>query len=79
LRDLIVESGMTHQQIADAMGVPQTKISVLIRQGTDMRMSTAIKLCSALNISLKALAASKQYDVTALPDDCGDDKINGDH
>ena len=70
LKQIIVESGLTHQQLANILGVKSPRISELMRPGQDLRMSTSIKLAKALNVSLKTLAASIGQDVDGIPDDC---------
>ena len=70
LKQIIVESGLTHQQLANILGVKSPRISELMRPGQDLRMSTSIKLAKALNVSLKTLAASIGQDVNGIPDDC---------
>ncbi len=70
LKQIIVESGLTHQQLADILGVKSPRISELMRPGQDLRMSTSIKLAKALNVSLKTLAASIGQDIEGIPDDC---------
>jgi plasmid maintenance system antidote protein VapI len=70
LKQIIVESGLTHQQLADILGVKSPRISELMRPGQDLRMSTSIKLAKALNVSLKTLAASIGQDIDGIPDDC---------
>jgi predicted XRE-type DNA-binding protein len=69
LKQIIEQSGMTHQQLADILGVKQPRISGLMKPGQDLRMSTSIKLAKALNVSLKTLAASIGQDVSDLPGD----------
>jgi plasmid maintenance system antidote protein VapI len=70
LKQIIVESGLTHRQLADILGVKSPRISELMRPGQDLRMSTSIKLAKALNVSLKTLAASIGQDIDGIPDDC---------
>jgi transcriptional regulator with XRE-family HTH domain len=70
LKQIIVESGLTHQQLADILGVKSPRISELMRPGQDLRMSTSIKLAKALNVSLKTLATSIGQDTDGIPDDC---------
>lgn len=60
---------MTHQQLADRLGVKAPRISELIKPGQDLRMSTIIKLAKALNVSLKTLAQSIGQDTYGIPDD----------
>jgi plasmid maintenance system antidote protein VapI len=74
LKQIIAESGLTHQQLADLIGVKQPRISEMIKPGQDLRMSTSVKLAKALNVSLKTLAASIGQDVADLPDDRGGDE-----
>jgi plasmid maintenance system antidote protein VapI len=69
LKQIVEQSGLTHQQLADLLGVKQPRISEMIRPGQDLRMSTSVKLAKALNVSLKTLAASIGQDVSGLPDD----------
>jgi plasmid maintenance system antidote protein VapI len=69
LKQIVEQSGLTHQQLADLLGVKQPRISVMLRPGQDLRMSTSVKLAKALNVSLKTLAASIGQDTTGLPDD----------
>jgi transcriptional regulator with XRE-family HTH domain len=69
LKELIIESGMTHQQLADAIGVSQPRVSDWLRPGYDLRMSTAVRISKALNVSLKTLAASIGVDTEGIPDD----------
>jgi transcriptional regulator with XRE-family HTH domain len=69
LKQIISDSGLTHQQIADMLGVKQPRISAILH-GNDLKVSTAIKLANVLNISLKTLAASIGQDVSGLRDDC---------
>ncbi len=69
LKQIIHESGMTHQQIADALGVKQPNISTWLRPGKDIRISNAVKLARLLNVSLKTLAASVGVDTEGVPDD----------
>jgi plasmid maintenance system antidote protein VapI len=76
LKQIIVESGLTHQQLADILGVKSPRISELMRPGQDLRMSTSIKLAKALNVSLKTLAASIGQDVDGIPNDLGDSTEN---
>jgi transcriptional regulator with XRE-family HTH domain len=70
LKQIIFESGLTRQQLADLLGVKPPRISELLKPGQDLRISTTIKLAKALNVSLKTLAASIGQDVEGLPDDC---------
>jgi plasmid maintenance system antidote protein VapI len=76
LKEIIAESGLTHQQLADIIGVKQPRISEMIKPGQDLRMSTSIKLAKALNVSLKTLAASIGQDTTGIPDDSGGEDNN---
>ena len=69
LKQIVIDSGLTHQQLADILGVKQPRISELLRPGQDLRMSTSIKLAKALNVSLKTLAESIGQDTTGIPDD----------
>jgi plasmid maintenance system antidote protein VapI len=69
LKQIIIDSGMTHQQLADILGVKQPRISELIKPGQDLRMSTSVKLARALNVSLKTLAESIGQDTTGIPSD----------
>jgi plasmid maintenance system antidote protein VapI len=69
LRDLVIESGLTHEQIARAIGVQQPRISALLN-APDMKISTAVKLSKALGVSLRAIAASLNIDIDGIPDDC---------
>ncbi len=71
LKQIIEQSGLTHQQLADIIGVKQPRISELIKPGQDLRMSTSIKLAKALNVSLKTLAESIGQDTSGIPDDDG--------
>jgi plasmid maintenance system antidote protein VapI len=75
LKQIVAESGLTHQQIADRLGVKQPRVSAILN-GTDLKVSTAIKLSTVFNISLKTLAASLGQDVSSVPDDDrgGDEK-----
>jgi transcriptional regulator with XRE-family HTH domain len=75
LKQIVIESGLTHQQIADRLGVKQPRISAILN-GSDLKVSTAIKLSAVFNISLKTLAASLGQDVSSVPDDDrgGDEK-----
>lgn len=75
LKQIVIESGLTHQQIADRLGVKQPRISAILN-GSDLKVSTAIKLSAVFNISLKTLAASLGQDVSGVPDDDrgGDEK-----
>ena len=70
LKQIIIDSGLTHKQLADILGVKSPRISELMRPGQDLRMSTSIKLAKALNVSLKTLAASIGQDISEIPDDC---------
>jgi plasmid maintenance system antidote protein VapI len=76
LKQIVEESGLTHQQLADILGVKQPRISVMLKPGQDLRMSTSIKLAKALNVSLKTLAASIGQDVDGIPNDLGDSNEN---
>jgi plasmid maintenance system antidote protein VapI len=76
LKQLIQESGMTHQQLANLLGVKAPRISELMKPGQDLRMSTSIKLAKALNVSLKTLAQSIGQDTHGIPDD-GDEANDG--
>jgi plasmid maintenance system antidote protein VapI len=73
LKEIIAESGLTHQQIADLLGVKQPRISAILN-GSDLKVSTAVRLSAILHVSLKTLAASIGQDVSAIPDDCGGDE-----
>lgn len=75
LKDLIIESGMTHQQIADALGVSQPMISNWMRPGKDMRISTIAKLCKVLKVSPKTIMMAAGIDVDGIPDDFA--QLNG--
>jgi plasmid maintenance system antidote protein VapI len=68
LRDLVIESGLTHEQIARAIGVQQPRISALLN-APDMKISTAVKLSKVLGVSLRAIAASLNIDIDGIPDD----------
>jgi transcriptional regulator with XRE-family HTH domain len=70
LKQIIQQSGMTHQQLADLLGVKAPRISELMKPGQDLRLSTSIKLAKALNVSLKTLAQAIGQDVSDIPDDC---------
>jgi transcriptional regulator with XRE-family HTH domain len=72
LKQIIQASGLTHQQLADLLGVKSPRISELMRPGQDLRISTTIKLAKALNVSLKTLAQSIGQDTDGVPDDCLD-------
>lgn len=74
LKQLVFESGLNRQQIADILGVSAPRVSEIMRPGQDLRISTVVKLSKALNVSLKTLAASIGQDVVDLPDDCGGDE-----
>jgi plasmid maintenance system antidote protein VapI len=74
LKEIVEQSGLTHQQLADLLGVKQPRISVMLKPGQDLRMSTSIKLAKALNVSLKTLAESIGQDTTGIPDDMGGDE-----
>ena len=69
LKQIVIDSGLTHQQLADMLGVKQPRISELLRPGQDLRMSTSIKLAKALKVSLKTLAASIGQDTDGVPGD----------
>jgi transcriptional regulator with XRE-family HTH domain len=69
LRQIIFDSGMTQLQLAEILGVAPPRISVMLKPGQDLRMSTSIKLAKALNVSLKTLAESIGQDTTGIPDD----------
>lgn len=75
LKQIVIESGLTHQQIADRLGVKQPRVSAILN-GSDLKVSTAVKLSAVFNISLKTLAASLGQDVSNVPDDDrgGDEK-----
>lgn len=75
LKQIVIESGLTHQQIADRLGVKQPRVSAILN-GSDLKVSTAVKLSAVFNISLKTLAASLGQDVSSVPDDDrgGDEK-----
>jgi plasmid maintenance system antidote protein VapI len=75
LRDLVIESGLTHEQIAKALGVEQPRISALIK-APDMKISTAVKLSKVLGVSLRSIAASLNIDVAGIPDDSIEDSDN---
>jgi transcriptional regulator with XRE-family HTH domain len=70
LRDLVIESGLTQQQIADMLEVERPRVSAMLN-ATDMKISTAIRLAKVLRVSLKTLAESIGQDTNDLPDDCG--------
>lgn len=74
LKQIVFESGLNRQQIADILGVSPPRVSEIMRPGQDLRISTVVKLSKALNVSLKTLAASIGQDVADLPDDCGGDE-----
>jgi plasmid maintenance system antidote protein VapI len=75
LKQIITDSGLTHQQLADILGVKQPRISAILN-GTDLKISTSVRLSEALNVSLKTLAASIGQDVSRVPDDYGGDENN---
>jgi transcriptional regulator with XRE-family HTH domain len=74
LKEIVFESGLNRQQIADLLGVSPPRVSEIMRPGQDLRVSTVIKLAKALNVSLKTLAESIGQDTTGIPDDCGGDE-----
>lgn len=69
LKQIVIDSGLTQQQLADILGVAPPRISVMLKPGQDLRMSTSIKLAKALNVSLKTLAASIGQDIDGIPGD----------
>jgi transcriptional regulator with XRE-family HTH domain len=69
LKEIVFESGLNRQQIAEILGVSPPRVSEIMRPGQDLRISTVIKLAKALNVSLKTLAASIGQDVSDIPDD----------
>jgi plasmid maintenance system antidote protein VapI len=69
LKQIIQESGLTHQELANILGVQQPRISELMKPGQDLRMSTSLKLAKALKVSLKTLAQSIGQDTEGIPDD----------
>jgi transcriptional regulator with XRE-family HTH domain len=71
LKEIVFESGLNRQQIADLLGVSPPRVSEIMRPGQDLRISTVIKLSKALNVSLKTLAASIGQDTTGIPNDDG--------
>jgi transcriptional regulator with XRE-family HTH domain len=76
LKQIVFESGLNRQQIADILGVSPPRVSEIMRPGQDLRLSTVIKLSKALNVSLKTLAASIGQDTTGIPDDAGGEQNN---
>jgi transcriptional regulator with XRE-family HTH domain len=70
LKEIVFESGLNRQQIADILGVSPPRVSEIMRPGQDLRISTVIKLSKALNVSLKTLAAAIGQEVDGIPDDC---------
>lgn len=75
LRELVIESGLSQEEIAKEMHVSQPRINAMLG-ATDMKFSTAIKLAKVLKVSLKTLASSIGQDTTDISDDCigGTDK-----
>jgi transcriptional regulator with XRE-family HTH domain len=76
LKQIVFESGLTRQQLADILGVAPPRVTKIMQPGQDLRISTAVKLAKALNVSLKTLIASLGVDVADLPDDSGGEDNN---
>jgi transcriptional regulator with XRE-family HTH domain len=76
LKQIVFESGLTRQQLADILGVAPPRVTKIMQPGQDLRISTAVKLAKALNVSLKTLIASLGVDVADLPDDAGGEQNN---
>ena len=75
LRDLVIESGLTQQQIADRLEVERPRVTAMMN-ANDMKISTAIRLAKVLGVSLKTLAESIGQNTEGLPDDCNGGEEN---
>jgi transcriptional regulator with XRE-family HTH domain len=72
LRDILKEQGWTDSDFAEAMGVQRPRVHEILR-APDLKLSTSLRICRILKISLKELARSKNLPIDGVPDDFEED------
>jgi transcriptional regulator with XRE-family HTH domain len=71
IKQLMAAAKVTQQELADRLGVSQSRVARMLNPKADLRLSTLKRVSKAMGISWETLAASYED-----PEDLGGDSTN---